>query len=256
MNFSDYTKLILEGKQEDAFVVYSGKFQPFHINHYKTYQYLVERFGKERVYIATAGIPKKPKKGVHILDFDEKKKIITSMFPDISADKVVREQNVYDPKVIKSKFSDDTPYIAIVGQKDVERLSSGNYFSFLKDQDNNLEGWSSKGYVELAPQQNIQYMGEVVTGTLIRNILSGTDEISKTELLSLLYTKLDDYTVDFIKQKFKGDNIDVEEQMGMKQSPEEVDKNTSKHPEAQTINVLTKKGTVEQRSAVPEDKLK
>jgi len=206
MNFNDYKKLILEGKQEDAFVVYSGKFQPFHINHYKTYQHLVERFGSERVFIATAGIPKKPKKGVHILDFDEKKKIITSMFPDISADKVVREQNVYDPKVIKSKFSDDTPYVAIVGQKDAERLSSGNYFSFLKDQeDDNLQGWMDKGYVELAPQQNIQYAGEVVTGTLIRDVLSGTDEIAQNELLSLLYTKLDDYTIDFIKDKFKGE---------------------------------------------------
>ncbi len=255
MNFNDYKKLILEGKQEDAFVVYAGKFQPFHINHYRTYQYLVERFGKERVYIATADTPKKPKPGEHILDFKEKKEIITTMFKDIPADNVVHEQNVYNPKAIKSKFSEDTPYIAIVGKKDAERLSSGNYFSFLKDQeDDNLKGWSEKGYVELAPQQNIQYAGEVVTGTLIRDILSGTDEISKTEILSLIYTELDDYTVNFIKRKFKGVET-KEEQMGMTQSSEEVDKNTSELSGSKTINVVTDKGKIVQRTVVPEDKL-
>ena len=133
MNFNDYKKLILEGKQEDAFVVYAGKFQPFHINHYKTYLELVGRFGKERVYIATASLPKKPEKGKHVLDFKGKQRIITAH--DIDEANVVQETNVYNPKAIKSKFPEDIPYITVVGKKDDTRFSPGGYFSYLKDDD-------------------------------------------------------------------------------------------------------------------------
>jgi len=38
-----------ENMARQKVVVYAGRFQPFHKGHYKTYEYLVNKFGSENV---------------------------------------------------------------------------------------------------------------------------------------------------------------------------------------------------------------
>jgi hypothetical protein len=230
MNFKSYTKLILEGTVDEAVVIYSGKFQPFHVNHYKTYQFLTSKYGTDNVYIATAGIPKKPVAGKHILDFDEKKKIITAAFPDIPSEKIVKESNVYNPQNILGSVTEDVPYIAVVGQKDADRLTrGGKYFNSLADAElDDLNGWKESGYVEVGPHQEVSFNGELVTGTLVREVLKGDDEDVKDELISVLYPNIDEATIKFIKGKFGGG--DLEEEMGMPDKDTSEDTDESKPP--------------------------
>ena len=78
-------------------VVYSGRFQPFHEGHYKTYKHLVDQFGKDNVYIGTSNkvdLPKSP------FNFKEKQKIMNTMF-GISASRVVQIKNPYTPTEIQ-----------------------------------------------------------------------------------------------------------------------------------------------------------
>ena len=57
----------------DVVVVYSGRFQPFHIGHYSTYKKLTQKFGKDKVFIGTSN---KTAPGRSPLNFEEKKSII------------------------------------------------------------------------------------------------------------------------------------------------------------------------------------
>jgi len=56
----------------DVVVVYSGRFQPFHLGHYSTYKKLVQKFGKDKVFIGTSN---KTQSGRSPLNFKEKKSI-------------------------------------------------------------------------------------------------------------------------------------------------------------------------------------
>lgn len=128
-------------------VVYSGRFQPFHRNHYNTYMYLAKQFGKNNVYIGTSNKvnDKSP------LSFNEKKEVITTMF-DIPQQNIVKVKNPYNPKEILEKFDDDTIYIAAVGEKDAQRLSSGKYFKKITSKLDT--GYKEGGYIYCAITKN------------------------------------------------------------------------------------------------------
>ena len=105
-------------------VVYSGRFQPFHKGHYATYSKLVSKFGANNVYIGTSNDTSSDKSP---FNFNEKKKIATTMF-GIPSSKIIRVGNPYAPKEVLSKFDGKTTqYIAAVGEKDASRLH-GKYF--------------------------------------------------------------------------------------------------------------------------------
>ena len=104
-------------------VVYSGRFQPFHLGHYNSYQTLVNKFGWENVFIGTSDKVDPVKSP---FNFKEKKKIITTMFK-IPSDKVVQIKNPYVPKEILNKFdSKTTAYVTVVGEKDSSSILPGH----------------------------------------------------------------------------------------------------------------------------------
>ena len=105
-------------------VVYSGRFQPFHKNHFDTYKFLVDKFGEDNVFIGTSDKTDDKKSP---FKFKEKHKIITSMFP-IPKDKVLQIKSPYGPKEILSKFPEDSIFVSAVGEKDADRLTKGKYF--------------------------------------------------------------------------------------------------------------------------------
>ena len=51
---SIFESLLMEKKDPKPVVGYVGRFQPFHKNHYDTYQFLVKKYGKDNVYILTS----------------------------------------------------------------------------------------------------------------------------------------------------------------------------------------------------------
>lgn len=149
-----------EGELRKKVVVYSGRFQPFHSGHYKTYKHLIDKFGRENVYIGTSNKVSKPKSP---FTFKEKKKIITQMFR-IPSNKIVEVKNPYAPKEILKNFDKNTTaYITVVGDKDKNRLG-GSYFEKYKD-NISLESYADKGYVYVAPNLSD------ISGTDVRNKL-------------------------------------------------------------------------------------
>jgi hypothetical protein len=159
-------------------VVYSGRFQPFHKGHYVSYLKLAQKFGKSNVYIGTSNDTSGPKSP---FNFDEKVKIITTMF-GIPEDKIVQVRNPYAPKEILSQFDGKTTaYVAAVGEKDADRLA-GKYFKPYKEKAG--YGYDEIGYVYAVPAES-----NPISGTDVRNWLGSGDDESKKKGFLKAYPK-------------------------------------------------------------------
>lgn len=174
-----YETLIQEDAITKKIVIYSGRFQPFHRGHYETYNHLIDKFGKDNVFIATSDKHDGPK---NPFDFSEKKRIMTTMFP-IDADKVVQIKNPYVPTEILQKFdSNSTAYITVVGNKDKTRFS-GKYFKPYTDEP--TSGYVDSGYIYVAPPQKNE-----ISGTDVRRSLSSDSEKVRLQMFKNAYPKM------------------------------------------------------------------
>jgi len=182
--------LLTEEELKNFVVVYAGRFQPFHKGHFATYQGLVKKFGKDKVYIGTSNKTDNQKSP---FNFKEKKVIMTKMF-GIPSNKIVEVKNPYAPTEILKNFDDTTTgFITVVGEKDEQRLG-GKYFEPYKGK---VEfGYKDKGYVYASPAQS-----NAVSGTDVRNWLSkGTDDEKRKNFLKA-YPKFDETIYKFITLK-------------------------------------------------------
>ena len=194
MNFKEYLR---EAKDNTFVVVYAGRFQPFHANHYETYQNLVKVFGKDNVYIGTSNKVDPPKSP---FNFKEKKSIITTMFP-IPKNKVVQVKNPYKPSEITDKYPEDAALISAVGLKDSERLSP-KYFTKYPGSTDDLESKEETVYTYVTPKNTNFFKGDAFSGTLVRELIGGDDP---TEILDALYPKKNKKIYELLIQKIGGE---------------------------------------------------
>ena len=182
--------LLTEEELKNFVVIYAGRFQPFHKGHFATYQGLVKKFGKDKVFIGTSNKTDNQKSP---FNFKEKKVIMTKMF-GIPSNKIVEVKNPYAPTEILKSFDENTTgFITVVGEKDEQRLG-GKYFEPYKGK---IEaGYKDKGYVYTSPAQS-----NAVSGTDVRNWLSkGTDDEKRKNFLKA-YPKFDETIYKFITLK-------------------------------------------------------
>jgi len=186
----EWVKNILTENIENKVIVYSGRFQPFHSGHYATYKHLVDKFGKDNVYIGTSNKTdtlKSPFK------FVEKKQIMMKMF-GIPSSKIVQIRNPYAPKEIIGNFdSNTTAFIPVVGEKDRYRLK-GKYFDPYHP-DKIQMGYKQKGYVYVAPALS------TISGTEVRKSLSSGSESKRKSEFKRIYGKFNPKIFNLISGK-------------------------------------------------------
>jgi len=157
-------------------VVFYGRFQPPHVGHVGVYNHLVSKFGKNNVYIGSSNKTDKEKSP---LTFQWKQKIFRTL--GIPANRLIQTKRNYSVDEMQQHFRFDpenTIFIAAVGEKDGQRLSSGKYYL------------PYKGGRDLAPAIEHAYYyavpnvkskdGKVLNATSIRNILR-KDELSQKD---------------------------------------------------------------------------
>jgi len=178
-------------KPRRTVAIFTGRFQPFHAGHYSIYQSMVEKFGKENVYIASSDATDAVRSP---FGFNEKKDMITRMF-GVPEDMVVQVKNPYAPKEILSKLPEDTVYVTAVSQKDADRLGGGKYFSSLEDTpEEERKGYKDGGYVMVAPEMQLDIDGRNISGTQLRAIFGDPKitERAKKEIFTKVYGKFDE----------------------------------------------------------------
>lgn len=170
--------------------IFTGRFQPFHAGHYSIYQGLVDKFGKENVYIASSNVTDPVKSP---FEFKEKKNIMTKMF-DIPEDMVVQVKNPYRPLEILDKLPPETRYVTAMSQKDAERLGGSKYFRNFDDvPEEKRKGYKDQGYFIVAPEMQLNIDGKNISGTALRAAFGDpriTDR-AKQEIFTKVYGKFD-----------------------------------------------------------------
>lgn len=167
-----------EMDQKNLLVIYPGRFQPFHINHMYSYDWLVTQFGKENVYVATSNSVDTTRSP---FTFAEKKRIIKK-YGITNIIHVKRPYNVadafeslgdkYDPKT--------TTLIYAIGEKDQTRLGNRaikfNKTTYIPVKDLDVPYM----YFTILPNSKFELDGfGVISGTSARAALSDTKATSK-----------------------------------------------------------------------------
>lgn len=171
--------------------IFSGRFQPFHAGHYSIYKSLVDKFGKDNVYIASSNNIDPVKSP---FPFKDKKEIMTTMF-GIPKNKVVQVKNPYAPVEILEKFPPETSYVTAVSEKDAERLEKGGkYFKNIEEvPPQKRKGYGDEGYYIIAPEMQLKVNRKNISGTQLRATF-GNDMMSaaeKKKIFTQVYPKFD-----------------------------------------------------------------
>jgi hypothetical protein len=180
-----------EKTEKNEIAIFSGRFQPFHAGHYSIYKSLVDKFGKDNVYISSSNIIDPVKSP---FPFKDKKAIMNKMF-GIPTNKIIQVKNPYSPVEILSKYPEDTKYVTAVSEKDAKRLEmGGKYFkNYDKVPDNKKKGYEDEGYYIIAPEMQLKVNGKNISGTQLRatfgNDLLTTKE--KKDIFNQVYPKFD-----------------------------------------------------------------
>ena len=134
-------------------VLYSGRFQPFHLGHGEVFQELQSRFGRDNVYIGTSNktdLPKSP------FNFSEKVQFMHAA--GIPSDRIIQ---VVSPYKLPEQFDPaNTIFVVAVGAPDRDRLrpdsvkkdGSPGYFKTFKGLDT-AQTADQHGYVIIADER-------------------------------------------------------------------------------------------------------
>lgn len=188
-------------QEEDMKIVavFSGRFQPFHRGHYKVYEHLVNRFGRNDTYIGTSDKVDPPRSP---FSFKQKKKIITRLF-DVPHENVVEVSNPYGPKEILDQYDpNSTAYVAAVSEKDKGRLLGSEYFGEYPPSEG-FEGYKDGGYVYTTPMSGFTFRGDEISGTRVREAFRSDSipEQEKKDFFKYIYGSFDQEVYDLMLKR-------------------------------------------------------
>lgn len=150
-----------------VFVIYPGRFHPFHTGHKSVYNYLSTKFGGNDVYITTTGVVKLPKSP---FSFDEKKEMM--MATGIPANKILNVKNNYNLQSVSNQIPiniERDSIIFAVSQKDmaedprfksfVKKDGSPSYLQPMPKNESKLEPAIKHGYLITVPTTDFTVLG-------------------------------------------------------------------------------------------------
>ena len=169
----------MEVSTPNVIVSYGGRFQPFHLGHFKVYQALVKKFGKKNVYITTSNKVEDKKSP---LSFQWKKKMM--IHTGVPSNKILQVANGYKADLVSKAAGfnlEDTIWISAIGEKDVSRLSGWNYFLPYKSGGAMVTADKHGYYYPVPSSESVtKVQGKVLSATVVRDVLR-KDELDKKD---------------------------------------------------------------------------
>ena len=149
------------------FVIYPGRFHPFHKGHKSVYNYLTTKFGGNDVYITTTGVTELPKSP---FTFDEKKQMMIAT--GIPANKILNVKNNYNLQSVAGQIPiniERDSIIFAVSEKDmaedprfknfVKKDGSPSYLQPLPKNQSKLDPAIKHGYLITVPTVDFTVLG-------------------------------------------------------------------------------------------------
>ena len=186
-------------------VIYPGRFQPFHLGHKATYDYLVDRYGDSAVYIATSD---KTNDEDSPFSYDDKTQMTRAL--GIPAGHVQKVKNPYRADEIVKSLGDEekatTALIFAISAKDGKRFTykPESYLQPLPTDLKSLKPMTQHAYVEIAPTVNFRVKGvDADSATKIRELYKNGNQADRDTIITDLYGKADPHLVDLFDKKIE-----------------------------------------------------
>lgn len=200
---------LFEATERRVVVIYSGRFQPFHLGHAKVYQYLVSKYGRNNVYIGTSNKVEAPDSPFSFAD-----RLYFMQLMGIPADRVLEIPRPYNKeeavRALGISSAEEANIILIfpVSAKDMHGdpklgIPPDPRFSKFTKKDgqptwtqplppagHQVNGMDQSAYIEEVPTYPFKVLGKSVTGaTSIREMYSAGDEAQRQQIIKDLYGK-------------------------------------------------------------------
>jgi len=150
-----------------TFVIFPGRFHPWHNGHKSVYNYLSTKFGGNDVYVTTTGVIELPKSP---FSFDEKREMM--MATGIPANKILNVKNNYNLQSVSNQIPiniERDSIIFAVSQKDmaedprfksfVKKDGSPSYLQPMPKNESKLEPAIKHGYLITVPTTDFTVLG-------------------------------------------------------------------------------------------------
>lgn len=182
---------INEAKRETV-TIFPGRFQPPHIGHMKSWQWLNSKYGK--AYIATSDKVAPPKSP---FNFAEKKQLF--MHAGVPSDAIVQVKNPYQALEIVNQFDvDNITLLFAISEKDMDedpRFSfrpkkdgSPGYLQPLKDNIADPKSAREHAYVVTVPTFDFKVLGKPMrSATEFRAQFAQADDSTQAKMITGLY---------------------------------------------------------------------
>jgi len=183
--------------------IYGGRFQPGHLGHMSSYDYLVDKFGADNVFVATADSASSEDDP---FNFGEKVAMLTKL--GIPSSHIVKVRSPYRPVEITKDIGDpeDTALVFALSEKDMsgaegekprfdfkpKKNGEPSYMQPYPGDDEELEPMTKHGYVLITPTTPFNVMGKPAKGaTKIRELYRKGNEADRKKIIHDLYGEFD-----------------------------------------------------------------
>lgn len=203
-----------------SFAIFPGRFHPFHKGHKSVYDWLVNKFSANNVFISTSGVVDSIKSP---FSFEEKKKMME--VSGIPSDKIIQVKNNYTLSAVADKIPIDINKDAIffaVSEKDMaedprfksftKKDGTPSYLQMAPSEPSNVKPAITHGYLVIVPVKSFEILGKPIkSATELRALFSSLDEETKKRFIVGLFGKFDQSLLDIMDSKLAdkrtGENI-------------------------------------------------
>jgi hypothetical protein len=179
-------------------VIYPGRFHPFHLGHKASYDWLIDQFGENAVYIASSD---KQNDEDSPFRYEDKIKMATKL--GVPAGRIKQVTNPYQATEITAALSDEektnTVLVFAVSAKDAQRFDyrpkadgSPSYLQPLPDNKKGIEPMTQHGYVVITPTVNFRVQGaDANSASQIRKLYTAGNNNDRDQIIVDLYGAAD-----------------------------------------------------------------
>jgi hypothetical protein len=196
-----------------TFVIYPGRFHPFHKGHKGVYNYLSTKYGGNDVYITTTDVVELPKSP---FSFDEKAKMMT--LTGVPKNKIIKVKNNYNLQNLVSQIPIDInrdSIIFVVSEKDMaedprfsrftKKDGSPAYLQPIPKNLDKLQPAITHGYIDTVPTTDFTVLGNPArSASELRSQYGILNPQQRKSFIKDLFGKYDDNVYNIMNNKLGG----------------------------------------------------
>jgi len=193
-----------------TFVIYPGRFHPFHKGHKGVYNYLSSKYGGKDVYITTTDVVELPKSP---FSFDEKVKMMT--LTGVPLNKIIKVKNNYNLQSLVNQIPMDInrdSVIFAVSEKDMaedprfsrftKKDGSPAYLQPIPKRLDKLQPAITHGYIDTVPTTDFTVLGAPArSASQLRSQYANLTPQQRKEFIKDLFGKYDDTVYNIMNNK-------------------------------------------------------